>query len=226
MTKYGLRWFLGIRRKVQDHLSQKKFSSSESESFHPKPLCTQQFLCHWAIVSMTDEDDGIINDATWGYAVHDVMTTHDQTSSALEKNWNGFSPGLIFAVTFALPKYEETLCFGAEQTVISAAPAMVQAKAYYYLAIADVTLAITSLLLHLAPIEALHPITRAKQKCGIMPMRRGTFIVGGQPTGPSKYPWLAALLCKNCTRNHGPLPWRNSTNPWGHICGGNLISER
>ena len=92
---------------------------------------------------------------------------------------------------------------------------MVHLKAHD-VAIADITLAISFFLLHLAPTDAVHPITRAKQKCGIMPMKRGTFIVGGQATGPSTYPWLAALICRNC----------NPTNPWGHICGGSLISER
>ena len=39
MTKYGLGWFLGMCRKVLDHLSQKYFFCLVSETFHPNPLC-------------------------------------------------------------------------------------------------------------------------------------------------------------------------------------------
>ena len=55
MTKYGLGWFLWIRRKVLDHLSQKLFPGLESETFHPNPLCTgivitsATAVCDWAV---------------------------------------------------------------------------------------------------------------------------------------------------------------------------------
>ena len=86
--------------------------------------------------------------------------------------------------------------------------------------------AIVAFLLHFPdPMEARqkHPIDRAMEgtyKCGILGPALDTFVVGGQRVQRSKYPWLASVICEEC--------WEGSSNanPWGHICGGSLITDR
>ena len=75
----------------------------------------------------------------------------------------------------------------------------------------------------ISPSLVMHPIDRAKEgayPCGAIPMLPGANIVGGQISEPFKYPWLASLICHDCQAN------QTITNPWGHICGGSLITQR
>ena len=68
------------------------------------------------------------------------------------------------------------------------------------------------------------PLDRAKggvYACGVIPSRPSPLIVGGRPSEPGKYPWLAAVICPDCFKNS-----TSAGNPWGLICGGSLITDR
>ena len=45
-------------------------------------------------------------------------------------------------------------------------------------------------------------------------------VAGGEVSEPNKYPWLASIICDECQANE------THKNPWGHICGGSLITQR
>ena len=83
-------------------------------------------------------------------------------------------------------------------------------------------LATSSSLLQLFYLLAegqMHPLDYAKEgdfKCGVLGPAADTYVVGGQIVRQSKYPWLASVICMECA----------SANPWNHICGGSLITDR
>ena len=69
----------------------------------------------------------------------------------------------------------------------------------------------------------VHPIELALEgsyPCGAIPMVPGANVFGGRSSEPDKYPWLASIICPDCQVNN------TIKNPWGHICGGSLITTR
>ena len=75
----------------------------------------------------------------------------------------------------------------------------------------------------LSPSLSMHPLDRALEgpyPCGAIRMVPGAHVAGGQVSEPNKYPWLASIICPDCQAN------ATNKNPWGHICGGSLITQR
>ena len=70
-----------------------------------------------------------------------------------------------------------------------------------------------------SPPPQKHPLDFAKEgefRCGVLEPSTDTYVVGGRRVRQSKHPWLASVICEECA----------SANPWNHICGGSLITER